>query len=177
MSSKTPKVSKNEIASAPKSALSNWKKYSFGLLAGLLVGVVFFTWSMLPTGRSIDDTCTPISNETAPDDVCIQLERVSSPSDVRQGLSGRESLGLNEGMLFDFGRQDEHCMWMKDMNFAIDIIWLDSEGKVVSALSNVPPESYPDVFCNEDEPASYVLEVNAGIVEMARVVPGQQIEL
>lgn len=177
MSNKTLKANKNEIASAPKGSLSSWTKYKFGVLVGILVGLIFFTWSILPASRSIDDTCTPISNETASDDVCIQLERVSSPADVRQGLSGRESLALEEGMLFDFGREAEHCMWMKDMNFAIDIIWLDNEGVVVSALSNVPPESYPNVFCNEDEPARYVIEVNAGIVEMARIAPGQAVEL
>lgn len=178
MSNKTPKANKNETASAPKPSTQRiWKKYKVGLFAGVLAGLMLFVWSMTPGGRTIDDTCTIISNETSQEEVCVQLERVSSPADVRQGLSGREELALEEGMLFDFGREAEHCMWMKDMNFALDIIWLDNDGTVVSALSNVSPESYPEVFCNEEAPARYVLEVNAGIAEMAHIVPGQQIEL
>src|SRR3989344_4329125 len=40
-----------------------------------------------------------------------------------RGLSGRTSLGEGEGMLFIFDQEGTHGIWMKDMHFAIDIVW------------------------------------------------------
>ena len=41
----------------------------------------------------------------------------------RKGLSGR--VETNDEMLFVFEREDYYGFWMKDMNFPIDIAWLD----------------------------------------------------
>lgn len=48
-----------------------------------------------------------------------------------QGLSGRTSLAETDGMLFVFENADRYGFWMKDMNFAIDIIWIDPEKNIV----------------------------------------------
>ena len=47
-----------------------------------------------------------------------------------KGLSNRQSLGYNEGMLFIFKDVDIHGFWMKDMLFPIDIIWMDENLKI-----------------------------------------------
>lgn len=77
-----------------------------------------------------------------------------------QGLSGREVLPGGEGLLFDFKRMGKHSIWMKDMRFAIDIVWLDEQGRVVDVKSRARPESFPETFRNV-RPARYVLEVGA----------------
>ena len=41
-----------------------------------------------------------------------------------QGLSGTPSLSPNGGMLFDFEADGAHGIWMKDMKYPIDIVWL-----------------------------------------------------
>ena len=48
------------------------------------------------------------------------------------------------------------------MNFNIDMIWLDSDKRVVSIEEDVSPDTYPDKFC-PDTPAKYVLEINSGL--------------
>ena len=41
------------------------------------------------------------------------------------GLSGRKNLLEDVGMLFVFNKEGNYPFWMKEMNFPIDIIWID----------------------------------------------------
>ena len=95
----------------------------------------------------------------------INAEFVETPELREMGLSGREGLGRNNGMLFVFDNETvNRCFWMKDMKFSIDMIWLDSDKKVVHIQENVSPDTYPESYC-PDAPAQYVLEVEAGRAE------------
>ncbi len=91
----------------------------------------------------------------------VSAEIVDTVASRAQGLSGRASLGESEGMLFVFPVDDVHGFWMKDMNFAIDMIWIDAGKKVVHIAANATPESYPASFVPASA-ARYVLEVPAG---------------
>ena len=84
-----------------------------------------------------------------------------TPEERAQGLSGRSGLADNEGMLFIFDYDARHGFWMKDMLFALDIIWLDADMNVVHAETDVSPDTYPRSFV-PTVPARYVLEINAG---------------
>lgn len=81
-----------------------------------------------------------------------------------QGLSGTPFLPEDVVKLFVFGTAGSHSIWMKDMNYALDIIWLDEEGLIVHIEENVAPETYPESFASP-VPAWYVVEANAGFVE------------
>ena len=105
---------------------------------------------------------------------CIQLEVVDSEDRRERGLSNRENLARNQGMLFIFDSPDEYCFWMKDMKFPIDIIWLDSDKKIVGIEHKVSPDTYPKSFC-PSKPSLYVIEVEDGLARRARLKLGQQI--
>ena len=92
-----------------------------------------------------------------------------------KGLGGRERLGDREGMLFTFSSASEYCIWMKDMNFSIDAVWLDGDKKVVDTNENISPETYPKSFC-PTESAQYILEVGAGKVSEWQIEVGDQAE-
>lgn len=81
-----------------------------------------------------------------------------------KGLSGLPELGKNRGLIFAYSHKDTHGIWMKDMHFPIDIIWLDEELRVVDIEKDVSPDTYPETF-RPETPARYVLEVNAGFAE------------
>ena len=91
-------------------------------------------------------------------------------TEIEQGLSGRDPLARNEGMLFVFDKDDTYAFWMKDMKFSIDIIWLAVNGTVVDLAENVSPSTYPQSF-RPKVPARFVLEVPAGFAReyMVRV--------
>lgn len=77
------------------------------------------------------------------------------------GLSYRSSLARGHGMLFDFNKPSNDCMWMKGMHFPIDVYWFSQTGKLISYVQNVRPESYPAIYCPNGA-SSYMLEVNIG---------------
>jgi uncharacterized protein len=89
----------------------------------------------------------------------------------QHGLSDRESLDQNTGMLFVFEKPDYHGFWMKDMHFSIDMLWLDETFKIVHIAKDVAPETYPQSFIST-EPAKYVLEVNAGYSDLKALKKG-----
>jgi len=99
------------------------------------------------------------------------LTLARTPSELEQGLSGREPFKEDEGMLFVFPDSAVREFWMKDMNFALDIVWIDSAWQVLDIVENATPESYPNIFRSPDG-VKYVLEVNAGTAEHLRVFPG-----
>jgi len=93
-----------------------------------------------------------------------------------QGLSNTSYLGDKDGLLFVFEEPGLHGIWMKDMRFPIDIIWFGADMKVVSIEEDVAPETFPEIFL-PDEPALYVLEGNAGFVQLHGIEIGDELRL
>lgn len=91
----------------------------------------------------------------------------------RLGLSHLPSLKEKHGLLFVFPKPDLHGIWMKDMLFPIDIIWLDENLTVIDLFVDVSPETYPKTF-HPRLPARYVLETNAGFSEKYDVEVGSR---
>ncbi|MFA6076548.1 MAG: DUF192 domain-containing protein [Candidatus Paceibacterota bacterium] len=92
-----------------------------------------------------------------------------------QGLSGRSGLKTNEGMFFIFSEFGSHPFWMKDMNFSIDIIWLDEDLRIVYIKRDARPESYPETYRSQI-PSKYVLEVVSGFADKNNLKEGDRVE-
>ena len=73
-------------------------------------------------------------------------------------------------MLFVFDKPDTYGFWMKDMRFPIDIIWISGD-KVIYVLSEVHPDSYPNLF-KPPIPVDKVLEINAGLSRKLGITEG-----
>ena len=104
----------------------------------------------------------------------LQVEVASTLQENQVGLSGRVGLAPMTGMLFIFAEPNTHGFWMKDMRFSLDIIWADTQGKVVTILPNISPDTFPQAF-HPSEPSLYVLEVPAGFAGVYRVAIGDKI--
>ena len=96
-----------------------------------------------------------------------------------RGLMFRDALADGNGMLFIHERQEPQAYWMKNTRIALDILYFDDGLKLVSQQRDVPPcsagnacPSYPS-----DEPARYVLELNAGEAAKLNVVDGAVLRL
>lgn len=103
------------------------------------------------------------------------MEVASSNAERLKGLSGRDSLPDNKGMLFVFEKPAEQCIWMKDMLFNIDIIWLNESKEAIRLERNVAPETYPDSFCADD--TKYVIELNSGQSDVLGFMAGKRVDL
>lgn len=94
-----------------------------------------------------------------------------TPETREKGLSGKRSLAVNEGLLFIFPEEGRHSFWMKDMNFPIDIVWIDSSGIITEISENISPNTYPQTFLPMND-VQFVLELVAGAAEKFGIKEG-----
>jgi uncharacterized protein len=92
------------------------------------------------------------------------VECVVSPQKLKQGLSGRPQLPDGRGMLFIFAEVSRQGMWMIDMRFPLDIVWLDEHLQVVHITRGCAPcpsasdcPAYSSVYR-----VKYAIEMTAG---------------
>ena len=106
----------------------------------------------------------------------LNVEIAETADQQTLGLGKRSSLPADQGMLFIFDQPQILYFWMKDMEFSLDIIWLDENYKVIGWSASVSPETFPETF-SPSAPAKYVLEVNAGFVEKNSVKVGDLLKI
>lgn len=110
----------------------------------------------------------------------IEATVARTPSDRKKGLSKRDSLPLSEGMLFVFENKGQYGIWMKDMKFAIDIIWVDENKRIVNLVTNVVPEPGKDdeelTIYRPGDDVLYILEINAGLAALNGLQIGDEVK-
>ncbi len=106
----------------------------------------------------------------------FHIELAVTPEAREIGLSGRPSLRDKTGLLFIMPNTSEHQFWMKDMNFPIDFIWIDTR-TIVDITENVAPNA-TNLLSTVVKPkvsANLVLEVPAGSVKKYGIQIGQTV--
>lgn len=163
MLSKTPKESAKKTKSARNARI---------IIGGLIGVVVAITLTTVVTKKDIPaQTGADCSQGLSLQGTCIALEHAVTNQARIKGLSDRDSLAQQTGMLFVFERVDEQCFWMKDMRFSIDMIWLSDRKQVLKIERNVSPNTYPNSFCAPD--TKYVLELPANDTQKYAIGTGQ----
>jgi len=104
------------------------------------------------------------------------IEVVDSPELRMQGLSGRKSLAEDRGMLFVFDKEGMYAFWMKDMLIALDIIWLDSNKKIIGIIGGLTPcvDKCKPIYSPGN--ILYALEVNSGFSKRHQLKVGEALE-
>ncbi len=108
--------------------------------------------------------------------VTVQASIADSLSERIKGLSDTPFLPDNVVKLFAFGVPGEHSIWMKDMQYSLDILWLAQDGVIVHIEEQVAPESFPESFASPIE-AWFVVEAAAGFVEKNGIEKGDKVTL
>ncbi len=110
-------------------------------------------------------------------DLAVQI--VTTPADMQEGLSDRPSMGTDQGMLFDFGRDLLPGFWMPRMHFNLDLIWINS-GKIIGITPDAPAPKSPEQklpLYYPPAPVDRVLEVNAGWAAANKIKTGDAVRL
>lgn len=97
------------------------------------------------------------------DEDCFVVEVVDDDEKRQKGLMFREELDENAGMLFIFENEGNYPFWMKNTLIPLDILWMDSSGKIVDIKEADPCESDPCDVIYHSGSAKYVLEINKGL--------------
>lgn len=96
------------------------------------------------------------------------------------GLSARNTLCKNCGMIFVYSSENIYPFWMKNTLIPLDMIWLDKSGKIVTYHHAVPEPKTPvtqlKIYKNST-PAQYILEINSNDFEKLNLKIGDIIKL
>jgi len=92
------------------------------VICGLLFGISGISCSK-NTAQKINQVCFG--------DKCVQVEVVRKEEELHRGLQFRTSLAPDGGMLFVFQKSGPYAFWMKDTLIPLDMIWMDSERRIV----------------------------------------------
>ncbi len=107
--------------------------------------------------------------------VCAEEARI--PEERRDGLMYRESLCDQCGMLFFYESDTQGGFWMKNCEISLDIVFIDSDGKIVDIKENFEPcDTSPCPTYTPKSEYRYALEVNGGWVEENAVSKGDSVE-
>ena len=105
----------------------------------------------------------------------LTVELATTPTTRGCGLSQRDELPQNRGMLFIFSDQRPRNFWMKDTVIPLSIAYLDKSGQIFSIQDMVPLQTdkqYPSL-----QPAAYALEVNQGWFARYGIEVGDVVEM
>lgn len=108
-------------------------------------------------------------------DTMVRVEVADTYDKRIQGLSGKESLSKGTGMLFVFEKPDLYGIWMKDMNFDIDILWVNEFDQIIYIVEQATPDSYPETFL-PPTPSKYILEVPTSFVKENNIKVGDRVD-
>jgi hypothetical protein len=107
----------------------------------------------------------------------IFVDVAQTPDELSNGLSNRTLLSPRTGMLFIFQNVGVQSMWMPNMNFPLDIVWINEAKQIVKIEENVTPcsgnrncKSY-----SSDVPIKYAIELNAGNASQIGIRVGLQV--
>lgn len=118
-----------------------------------------------PTVEVVLSPSPPVSGPPAVvfGDRTIAIELAATNESRRQGLSGRASLAPDTGLVLWWPEPELVGIWMPDMNFAIDVVFVRGD-RVVAVYADAQP-CKPAGYCptfGPETPVDYVLEVPAG---------------
>ncbi len=117
------------------------------------------------------------------DNVVLEVQIADTGPLLTRGLMFQEELPFDQGMLFVFEGEERRSIWMRNMQFSLDILWLDNEGNVLHIEKNIPPcktaletASCPS-YKGDNKLAKYVLEVTAGFVDEFNITENSKLEI
>lgn len=106
----------------------------------------------------------------------FKLLVAKSEEDKQVGLSKYHRLPENTGMIFLFDKPGFYSFWMKNMNFPIDILYINGDRIVTIYKNQKPAESGNPPVLNPKEESDKVLEINAGLSDRYKIEEGDKVE-
>lgn len=132
--------------------------------AAVIVGVAGIL--TIPSDSKLESTEFPRGTVVV-DGTAIDVQVASTAPQRARGLMFQDALPPGEGMLYVHDEPGEHPRWMLNMQFAVDAVWFDADGRAVHVERDVEPcrSALEQATCTAVNPgaeALYILEVPAG---------------
>lgn len=140
-------------------------------IAAVIVGIVGLI--SIPSESKLESVEFPRGTIKI-DDVPLEVQIADTEPRRVRGLMFQDQLPYDQGMIFVFDKPGLYSLWMLNMQFPLDMMWFDENGKIVHIEKNVPPCKTPleITTCQSIVPegqATYVIEVTSGFVEQHKI--------
>jgi uncharacterized protein len=104
----------------------------------------------------------------------FSVEIADTPAARSRGLMYRRSMPANQGMLFDFERDEMVSMWMRNTYISLDMLFIRKDGTIARIAEHTEPLSERTI--SSGEPVRSVLELNAGTASRLGISAGDRVE-
>ncbi|MEK1853315.1 MAG: DUF192 domain-containing protein [Phyllobacterium sp.] len=148
-------------------------------LRSVLAGFVLLVFSILPA-LALDQApmhlpidSAPLTINTAKGDVPFRVEIADTDNERERGLMFRKDLKDNSAMLFVFDETRLVTMWMENTPSALDMLFLDDNGRISAIRENAVPFSR-DII-SSGGPVRFVVEVKAGTARRLGLTIGDKV--
>lgn len=152
------------------------RRVSPGLSRSAVFVILAIAWAALGLACSSDgsdDGRVQLQLRNAEGETARLRVEIADTAEERQvGLSGRDSLGRDEGMLFVL--EQRLGFWMKDTRIPLSVAFIGACGEILE-LADMEPLSL--VIHNTNRPYEFGLEVNAGWFDAHGIEVGDMVEL
>lgn len=138
-----------------------------------LLAVLFTIWLVLPSEPVIsgETRSMTLGGEL------FHVELATDPASRRQGLMDRPTLPANRGMLFIYPEEAPRSFWMKNVEFPLDLLFLDRHWHLVHLMEHAPRCAGNDCpGYGHGIDAQYVLELPAGTAARLGLENGSRIK-
>ncbi|GAB7018710.1 DUF192 domain-containing protein [Halostagnicola bangensis] len=144
----------------------------------LVVAFVLVQVGILAVPWASDHATVTITDESGEPRATVDTEVADTWEERYTGLSDHDSLEGDEGMLFVHERESEQTYVMREMDFDIDILFVDSDGEITTIHEAQSPAGNED---GEDleysGQAQWVLEVRSGYADEHGIGVGDDIDI
>jgi uncharacterized protein len=145
------------------------------VLVGIL-GLLFIPVSVKDKKIDFPKGTLRIDNNT------INVEIADSPAARQRWLTFREqSLPLDSAIILVYGKPDLYPLWLLNVGFNVDLMWVDEKGNIVYVVKNAPPckSSLDAVQCTykNTKPAKYILAATAGFVDYHNITNQSRVKI
>jgi uncharacterized protein len=103
----------------------------------------------------------------------FSVEIATNDAERQKGLMFRKELPEGRGMLFDFGHDQDVSMWMKNTYIPLDMLFIQSDGRISHIAENTEPLS--ERIISSGGPVRAVLEVIGGTARKLGIAPGDRV--
>lgn len=150
------------------------------LVFGLLIIVVVFVF-LMQNGKYGNLFVLQAKNHSiiTIDNQVFSLLIAKTDKEKEIGLSSKNDLPSNTGMIFLFDTPGMYAFWMKDMKFPLDIIYIkgDKIVTIINNLQNPTPNNDTWQIVKPIEASNLVLEINAGLAKKYNFQIGDSVKL
>ena len=103
----------------------------------------------------------------------FNIEVADTDAERAQGLMNRDKLAASSGMLFVYDAPRHASFWMKNTLIPLDMIFVDSAGRVMKVHPLAEPLDETPIDGGND--VAFVLEIKGGLAKRLGIVAGSQL--